>query len=637
MDPLNRRILMTLGLACAIVIAGAVPAILAAEEDDAAKLEELGLDEQIKDDPGSRVPIRPLAVVEATVVVQDGDNPPGATGAVDTLSGPYTNGDGEVGFVGDVVGDDNFVWFDTGIVWKNSDGTGLTGGEATMGVGNNAEFIYSPSINGDDGAWTQNGQLAVENTQAPGFPAGINSTFHSRPTMTPSGAAYWVAGFNDGAGGTSTVGRMLYTSPDGTPGSIAVVIQAGDSVDGFVIDDGSAISFDYEISDNTSHHVHVINLDTGSTSDDTILYVDGSIAVREGQPTGDGDNWDNWDYVSINNNGDYVASGDTDGATETDEFVQVNDTIALREGDTVDGILLESSASGRGTSINNLGQVVHSWSVSGGTELIFFACDAADLSGTSQLVLATGDMVDLDGDTIGDATVTDYNNNLHNIDLSDDGRLFVEVDLDYGSGDQEAIIALDMPSCDGGPHLVINEIDYDQASTDTEEFIEIYNGTGSSVNLDDYQLELVNGSGGGASIYVTIDLPDFDLADDDYYVVCANAATVPFCDLDVDPDTNLIQNGGPDAVALRLVTGELIDAVSYEGDTLAPYTEGSGIGLEDDPGIDYFSVSRYPNGVDTDQNNIDLSGRCNSPGLPNFEETEDCEQVPVELQSFTIE
>ena len=44
-------------------------------------------------------------------------------------------------------------------------------------------------------------------------------------------------------------------------------------------------------------------------------------------------------------------------------------------------------------------------------------------------------------------------------------------------------------------------------------------------------MELVNGNGG--TVYQTITLPDVDLAAGDYFVVCANAATVENCDLDV--------------------------------------------------------------------------------------------------------
>ena len=42
-------------------------------------------------------------------------------------------------------------------------------------------------------------------------------------------------------------------------------------------------------------------------------------------------------------------------------------------------------------------------------------------------------------------------------------------------------------------HLVVNEVDYDNVGTDTQEFVEIFNGTGKSVPLADYAVVLVNG------------------------------------------------------------------------------------------------------------------------------------------------
>ena len=164
--------------------------------------------------------------------------------------------------------------------------------------------------------------------------------------------------------------------------------------------------------------------------------------------------------------------------------------------------------------------------------------------------------------------------------------------------------------------VVINEIDYDQDSTDINEYIEIKNIGTSSVDLADYSLEMINGNGDGASIYATIDLPATTLAAGDYYVVCANAATVANCDLDVSPDTNLIQNGSPDAVALRRGTA-LLDTVSYEGNTGAPYTEDSGVGLVDDPNV-VGSISRCPDGVDTNVNNIDFVFTGITPGTENI-------------------
>jgi hypothetical protein len=178
--------------------------------------------------------------------------------------------------------------------------------------------------------------------------------------------------------------------------------------------------------------------------------------------------------------------------------------------------------------------------------------------------------------------------------------------------------------------VVINEIDVDQPSTDAAEFIELKNTGTTSVNLDAYTIELINGSGG--AIYTTIDLPDVILPAGDYYVICANAGTVINCDLDVSPDTNLIQNGAPDGLVLKL-SGSVIDAVSYEGDT-AGATEGSGIGLMDDGLSAEQGLSRFPDGVDTNVNNVDLSVRCVTPGAANTALSGGCDQ-PVAVQPAT--
>ena len=172
--------------------------------------------------------------------------------------------------------------------------------------------------------------------------------------------------------------------------------------------------------------------------------------------------------------------------------------------------------------------------------------------------------------------------------------------------------------------LVVNEIDYDQPSTDAAEFLEIKNVASGPVDLDPYSVELVNGTGGGAAVYQTVNLPSVALAAGDYYVICGNAATVAECDLDGSPDTNLIQNGAPDAVAITLAR-TIVDTVSYEGDTGAPYTEGSGTGLEDDPADVDHGISRLPDGTDTDQNNVDLSSRCITPGATNSSASGSCE------------
>ena len=80
---------------------------------------------------------------------------------------------------------------------------------------------------------------------------------------------------------------------------------------------------------------------------------------------------------------------------------------------------------------------------------------------------------------------------------------------------------------------------------------------------------MINGS--GTAVYKTIVLPSFTLAAGGYYVI-GNNATIPNLNLLQTPATDMIQNGAPDAVGLRDPFNTLIDAVSYEGNTGAPYT-----------------------------------------------------------------
>ncbi len=200
------------------------------------------------------------------------------------------------------------------------------------------------------------------------------------------------------------------------------------------------------------------------------------------------------------------------------------------------------------------------------------------------------------------------------------------------------VLGLCLAAQPAAAQVVINEIDYDQVGGDTAEFLELKNVSGGVVNLDNYAVELVNGTGGGAAIYDTIDLPNVNLAAGDYYVICANAATVVNCDLDDGPDTDFIQNGAPDAIGLRL-SGVLVDAVSYEGNTGAPYTETTGTSAaaasSDSNTIAFIGLSRFPDGTDTNNNSVDLSLRCITPGVANISAATGCVAPPV-LPNLTI-
>ncbi len=417
-------------------------------------LERLGMDILPVSDPRAAIvprgglPVPAILVAEETATLPGGDGLP-----VSVLNAPFTNGVGDAGFTGafdDAGTNDHFVAFDGAIAWRNSDSAGsvLTGSEGTMGISDAAGFIYSPSVDGGDAVWTQNGLLAVEGTQAPGFADGTTTTFHSRPTMTPDGAAYWIAGFND-TGGTGTEGRVLYRASDATPGTISIVLRSDDLVDGLPIARSSGVGFDYRISDNGAHHIHVLSLDTGG-ADIEVVYVDGAVVAREAEPTGDGDNWEALDLVSINDAGDYLFSGNTDADTATAEFIAHDGSIAVREGDSIDGVSL-ASASVQAVSINNAGQAVHIWST-GGVDHLFASCDASDLAASSRRLLSAGDSVDFDGDGVADAVIADFNASSAigpGLDLAEDGRVFFDVDLDAGGTEETgAIISIAMPACD---------------------------------------------------------------------------------------------------------------------------------------------------------------------------------------------
>lgn len=180
--------------------------------------------------------------------------------------------------------------------------------------------------------------------------------------------------------------------------------------------------------------------------------------------------------------------------------------------------------------------------------------------------------------------------------------------------------------------LVVNEVDHTQPGGDVAEFIEIKNISGFAVNLDPYYLELVNGIGGGASVYRVVELPNIILAPGQYYVVCTNPANVPGCNLVAPeaPAVGWLENTLPSAVALRyrgIAAAWLVDTVSYGGNTGIPFTEGQGVQVAGEESIPGLGISRFPDGIDTNQNSIDFSLRCITPGQPNSPQNSNC--VPV--------
>ncbi len=187
------------------------------------------------------------------------------------------------------------------------------------------------------------------------------------------------------------------------------------------------------------------------------------------------------------------------------------------------------------------------------------------------------------------------------------------------------------------PNLIINEVDYDNLSDDEAEFIELKNISGTAINLNEYSIDLYNGK--TSTVYKTIYLPDFILNDGYYYVICGHIANVNNCDLDQEKNA-LIQNGAasgisePDAVAL-VRNNVIVDVVSYEG-SVTGYVETTGVTDKDTNSKALLSLSRYPDGTDTNDNSADFQLKCITPGTANnMEDGDDCYRLYLSEASVT--
>lgn len=167
--------------------------------------------------------------------------------------------------------------------------------------------------------------------------------------------------------------------------------------------------------------------------------------------------------------------------------------------------------------------------------------------------------------------------------------------------------------------IVINEIDYDQAGTDNAEFIELFNSGPSALSLDNYSVELINGS--TSLSYRTIDLTGFSINADEYFVMCSDALLVMNCDYSFTTSNSWFQNGAPDGIALY-ENSALLDSLSYEG-TILSFTEGSALSISDN-NTDIVSIARIPDGFDSNENDADFKLGCITPGSANIAGSGNC-------------
>jgi hypothetical protein len=178
--------------------------------------------------------------------------------------------------------------------------------------------------------------------------------------------------------------------------------------------------------------------------------------------------------------------------------------------------------------------------------------------------------------------------------------------------------------------LIINELDCDNPSTDTEEFVEIKSQT-PNFSTNGYVLVFFNGSdNGGDSSYLVIDLTGFT-TDSNGLLLIGSAEVSPYPQLLIAP--NLIQNGA-DALAIYQASPD-----DFPEETVATITNLIDVLLYDtsDPDdstlIEIFNDD--PNFTDIQQINEGSSGNTNSIQRNNDGTYFSSEPTPRQLNDGT--
>ncbi len=177
----------------------------------------------------------------------------------------------------------------------------------------------------------------------------------------------------------------------------------------------------------------------------------------------------------------------------------------------------------------------------------------------------------------------------------------------------------------GNKKTVINEICYDTPGYDTACFVELYGP--ARAPLDGIEVVGVNGLNG--KDYNNIDLTGYSIPSDGLFVIAQDSSVTNFDTITTKVD---FQNG-PDNIEVRF-NGITIDALGYGSGDFEFTGEGS-------PAPDIAitnSLSRYPDGTDTDDNLTDfIETSFKSPGEPNISETKEIHaEKPLHLNFSPI-
>ncbi len=308
------------------------------------------------------VGIVPAHAQVASAVIREGDpNVVPGFGPVGSIDGPEVNGIGGWGLMFTAT-DPNSVARD--MVWGSVDGivtpsvyfmegtyAGITqtSWEFAFGLSDTGDVGYSasgtdPNAQSIDSVFINSSLVAVRYTSPPPPLDSLFWSFASAPGLTAGGDFWFIGGLNEAPSSSST-NRGLFD------GSGQAHWIGGDELPGMpaFIDPGTTPSFDTRFSPYSGLYISEVEAETTGTGvpstannclimNDAVAVIGGGLVIEASPVPASagglaGENWDNFDYFSINDMGEYIFTGDTDASTSADEIVVVSGQIAMREGD----------------------------------------------------------------------------------------------------------------------------------------------------------------------------------------------------------------------------------------------------------------------------------------------------------------
>lgn len=309
--------------------------------------------------------------------------------------------------------------------------------EFFFGLSETGDLVYSvttthlPTAQNRDTVWFNDTLLMAARDSMPSPIETLFSSSNNRPGITVGGTPYWVTLTSTTAGGSASNAALLFGS---TP---TVLLHGGATIDEgalTLLNNTQTVGNPYRFSANGTHYIVSSRL-TGGTATDGVMVVDGNslkidgMIVREGSPVAPsagalpGENWfDAFDFMGINEAGDYFLTGDTQAATTQDEFVIKNGVIVLREGQTVGSDTFTGAIDGGYMNENGDWAVI--WLVAGTPNL-----EALVFNG--EVLLRAREPVDWNGDGLIDA-------------LDNNGRLNEFFTGSLAVGDRDANGAVDI-------------------------------------------------------------------------------------------------------------------------------------------------------------------------------------------------